>query len=115
MECCVWSRPFWIGGWLVQVGLLAVEPWRVRASSSRISACRSGGLGGGEIGMVEPLMRGAYPPWLRRGDQPAGQDHSRSPTAHAGGPGWPSGALELSLDPPTPELLAGLERFAGAV
>jgi hypothetical protein len=83
MECCVWSRPFWIGGWLVQVGLLAVGPWWVRASSSRISACRSGGLGGGEIALVEPLMRGAYPPWLRRGDQPAGQDRSRNPTAHA--------------------------------
>jgi len=42
------------------------SPWATWVSSSRISACRSGGLGGGEIGLVESLMRAAYPPWLRR-------------------------------------------------
>jgi hypothetical protein len=41
------------------------SPRATWASSWRISASRSGGLGGGEIGLVESLMRAAYP-WLRR-------------------------------------------------
>ena len=42
------------------------SPLATWASSWRISASRSGGLGGGEIGLVASLMRAAYPPWLRR-------------------------------------------------